>query len=152
MKVVCKEKLDVDTVKEFECDSYTARSLTPTTHEVILLDKNGKAMQLLQVDARPRQGTDPLRFQSIRVLDDSGVVLWSGDIAGSANEVEDVPAKESLSVMAARRVLAERKVRFKKTMGLDDLVGLLMNSGGMPTNEELGIEVDAEEVEKDADA
>lgn len=151
MKVVCKEKLDVDTVKEFECAAYTARSLTPTTHEVILLDTNGKALQLLQVDARARQSTDPLRFQSLRVLDDAGVVLWSGDIAGSANEVEDVPAKESLSVEDARRVLAERKVRFKKTMGLDELVGLLMLSGGMPTNEELGIEVDADEVEKDAD-
>lgn len=152
MKVVCKEKLEEAAVKEFECDSYTARSLTPNTHEVILLDASGKAIALLQVDARARQGTDPLRFQSIEVRDSDGRILWSGDIAGSADKVEPVAATVSISVDTARKVLAERKVRYKRSMGLDELVGLLMLSGGMPTLAELGEEVADEEVEKDADA
>ena len=151
MKAICYPQLGKDETKEFECDGFQARTIIPTQHEVIL-KKNGRDLMLLQVDARPRQGTDPLRYQRIEVLNDAGEIAWAGDIAGTALVEPPVDASGRVyTVDEMRKVLAERKVKYKRSMGLDELQVLLMNTGGMPTAAELDEEVEEEVVDADAE-
>lgn len=151
MLIRCFEKIGGPPI-DYAAESYTAKSLTPFTHEVIFT-LAGKDT-LLEVNGADRQATGPLRFHAIEVLSHDDV-LWSGDISGSASRsipVEELPPladETGFTDDQLRDVLAQRKVQYGKKWDSAKLLATVMK-GGAPTNTELGIQLTADEIDADA--